>query len=159
MTLMTRTRVTIGIAGAALIAYGAWRILGTTRLTRPRTLALWLVGAVVLHDGILAPLTMTTGYVIGRIFRPRSRRYVAGALVTAAMITAVAAPLIHRRGRGPAGSTLEVRDYASNLVVLLGSVALVTTVAYLLRVLRDGRRQRSSATYVLPPADQTSSTA
>jgi hypothetical protein len=158
VTLMTRTRATVGIAGAALIAYGAWRILGTARLTRPPTLALWLVGAVVVHDGILAPLTMTTGYVIGKVFRPRSRRYVVGALVTAAMITAIAVPLIHRRGRGPTGSALEVRDYASNLVLLLGGVALVTTAAYLVRVMRDGRRHRRSATNVLPPADQTSST-
>ena len=155
---MTRTRLMLGIAGGALMAYGAWRILGTAQLTRPRTLALWLVGAVVVHDGVLAPMTMTIGYVLGKIFRPRGRRYVAGALVTAAMLTAVAAPLVHRRGRGPAGSTLETRDYASNLVLLLAAVALVSTVAYLVRVLRDGRRQRSSETNVLPPADQTSST-
>lgn len=155
---MSRARLILGIAGGALIAYGAWRILGTARLTRPRTLALWLVGAVAVHDGVLAPLTMTTGYVIGKIFKPRGRRYVTGALVTAAMITAVAAPLIHRRGRAPAGSTLEARDYASNLVLLLAAVALLATVAYLVRVQRDGRSHRSSDTNVLPPADQTSST-
>lgn len=151
---MSRTRLILGAIGVLVMAYGAWRILGTARLTRPRTLAVWLVAAVVLHDGVLAPLTMTAGYILGRIFRPRARRYVVGGLVTAAMVTAVAIPLIHRRGTQPTSTTLEVQDYTTHLVVILGVIAAVTTIGYLARLARD--RQRMSVANERPSEDHAS---
>ncbi len=145
------------------MAYGAWRILGTARLTQPSTLAIWLVGAVLIHDLVIAPLTMATGWLIGRLVPSRARRYLVGGLVAGALVTAVAVPLIYRRGTVVASKQLETQNYTSNLMIILGAIAAVTTVAYVVRLVRDrtatGRDgRRSSAANDLPPADQQSRT-
>lgn len=92
-----RTRITLGALGVLTIVYGTWRIVSTARLTRPMAVLEWLVGAVVIHDGVIAPLTVLAGFALGRITAPRARRYAAGALVASALVTAVAVPLIYRR--------------------------------------------------------------
>ncbi|HJQ44466.1 MAG TPA: hypothetical protein VJ831_15360 [Jatrophihabitantaceae bacterium] len=156
---MNRTRWLLGAAGVAIIGYGAWRILGTARLTRPRTLGLWLMGALIVHDGVVAPVTSSAGWLLGRISRPRARRYLSGALVAGAIVTAVALPLIHRRGHAQPGSTLLTRNYETNLTLILSGIAAVAVVAYLQRLIRDRRAQtgqRSSETNVRPPDDQDS---
>lgn len=139
---MSRTRVALGASGVLLAGYGAWRILTTARLTRPKELGEWLAGALVLHDALLAPATVVLGVGFHRLLvgrAPRAARYLAGALVVAAMVTVVAVPLIHRRGHTPSGSALEARNYGGGLTVVLGVVAGVALLAYAVRAARDRR--------------------
>ena len=137
---MNRTRLVLGSAGVLLAGYGAWRILTTARLTRPLELGTWLIGALILHDALLAPAAVAVAVVYQRVVArraPRAARYLAGALIVAAMATIVAIPLIHRRGHTPTGSTLETRDYGGALAVVIGIVAGVALLAYAVRVVRD----------------------
>ncbi len=92
--------------------------------------------AVALHDGVLAPLTVGTGLVLTRL-PPRGRRYLQGALVVAALVTVIALPLINRRDTQPAAESILMRDYATNLALLLGLVAAVSAALYAVRVVRD----------------------
>jgi hypothetical protein len=132
-----RSRIALGTAGALLILFGAFRILTNTGQSDPVGLVEWLVAAVVLHDGVLVPLTITVGALLTRFVRPRPRRYLQGGLITAALVTAIAVPLIYRHGSQPRAKSLELQNYGLHLAVLVGLIAAFVAVAYAARVLRD----------------------
>lgn len=148
---MRATRWLLGGLGVALLAYGIWRIFEFADATRPRQLALWLVAALVLHDGILSWLVVGVGWLLARLVPGRARSYLQGGLVTAGLVAAVAVPLIYRRGKSQPGQALLERNYSANLALIVAGIAAVTGAAYLLRVRRDAQ-----AAKVRPPADQTS---
>jgi hypothetical protein len=152
-----RSRIALGTIGALIMAYGAWRLLGTAGLTRPRTVGEWLIAALILHDGVLVPVTMTLGFVLNATLGPRARRYVAGALVAAALVTVVALPLIYRRGTVPPSTTLETQNYGSHLALIVALIAVVSAGSYAVRALRDRRVDRVSDTNDRPPTDHSSS--
>jgi len=145
------TRWLLGGLGVALLAYGGWRIFQFSDATQPRQLALWLVAALVLHDGILSWLVVGVGWLLARLVPGRARAYLQGGLVTAGLVAVVAAPMIYRRGRSQPGQALLERDYLANLALIVAGIAVVTGAAYLLRVRQDAR-----AAKLRPPADQTS---
>jgi hypothetical protein len=151
-----RTRLVLGAVGLLVMTYGAWRVLGTAHLTRPKTLGVWLLAALVLHDAVLVPVTLTVGFVLGALVRPRARRYIQGALVASGLVAAVAVVLIYRRGRAARITTLETQNYAAHLLVIVAAIAAVSAGAYAVRVVRDARSQRASAANVRPPADHDS---
>ena len=101
-------------------------------------LGVWLVAAVAIHDGLIAPITVGTGVALTFV-PPRSRRYLQGALLVGALITVIAVPLIGRQGTQPEAKAILLRDYCANLALLLGMTAAVALVLYALRVLREHR--------------------
>ena len=54
---------------------------------------------------------------------PRTRRYLQGALVTGALITVIALPLIKRQDSQPQVKAILQQNFSANLAVLLGIVA------------------------------------
>ena len=101
-------------------------------------LGVWLVAAVAIHDGLIAPVTVGTGLAL--TFVPsRSRRYLQGGLIVGALITVIAVPLIGRQGTQPEAKAILLRDYSANLALLLGMTAAIALVLYALRVLREHR--------------------
>ncbi len=146
-------RVAFGAVGVLVICYGALRLLQDSKDTKPFEVAKWLVGAVVIHDGILAPITVGIGWLITRYVPGRARAYVQSALATAAMVSVVAWPLIHRRGKSEPGTTLERQNYGVNLAIVLGIIAAAAIGLYAVRVIRDGRR--ASSMKRLPASDQS----
>ncbi len=88
---------------------------------------------------------------------PRARRYLQGALVTGALITVIALPLIKRQNSQPRVKAILQQNFSANLAVLLGIVAGGALALYAVRVLRD--RQRASVTNDRPSDDQRSTTA
>jgi hypothetical protein len=149
-------RLLLGVLGAALIGYGSYELLHDPGATHPAEIARWLVIALIVHDGVVAWAVVVGGWLVARLVPGRARAYVQGGLICAALITAVALPLIYRRGKAAPGLTLLTQDYPAHLGILLSIVAAGTVTAYLLRVLRD-RYGRSRAND-RPSTDQTSST-
>src|SRR3954449_3988539 len=129
-------RITLVVAGGMLLALGAFRLATELAVGDLVALLLWLVAAVVLHDVVVAPLTVGVGFTLTHL-PPRARRYVQGALIVGAFITVIALPLVHRRNSQPAVKAILLRDYAGNLALLLGLTAAVALVLYVLRVLRE----------------------
>jgi hypothetical protein len=129
-------RIALCAAGGLLLAFGLFRLV--TKLDPPDlgVLLLWLVVAVVVHDVVVAPLTVGVGVTLTRV-PPRARRYVQAALVVGALVSVVAVPLIARRGTQPSVKALVLRDYAGNLALLLGLVVAVALLVYAARVLRE----------------------
>lgn len=148
-----RTRLALGAVGVFGIGYGVFRLVQGWSVSNPPYLLRWLVAAVVLHDGLLAPLTLLVGAVLARVVAPRARRWVQGALLCGGIVTLLSWPLLHRQGSQPAAKVLLVQDYGRNLAILLGVVAASALAGYLVEVARD------RAAKVRPPARQTSDTA
>lgn len=134
---MRTYRVALGLSGGLLLAFGGFRLVTELDGADLLVLAIWLVAAVAIHDGVIAPLTVGTGVVLTRV-PPRGRRYLQGALVVAALITVIALPLIDRQGTQPASKAILLRDYGNNLALLLGLTAAVALTLYALRVRRSG---------------------
>ena len=146
---MRRKRIVLGTAGLLLITFGVARLLIQVPFASLLWVAVWLMVAVAVHDGVLAPATVGAGLLLGRI-PPRARRFVQGGLVVGAMVTVIAVPLILRRGTQPAVKAILQRDYAGGLGLLLGLIAAVAAIAYLITLLRD----RSKSTPDPSPDDE-----
>jgi hypothetical protein len=139
-------RTVIGGLGLAALGYGVWLIARWPSHTKPISLATWLVGSLILHDGILVPATLIVGAVLALTVRPRARRYVQGFLIVAAVVTVVAVPLVIREGKAQPGQALLTQDYLSHLIWVLAAVAGLCLLAYVVRVVRDHRPDRGRST-------------
>ncbi|MEX0171098.1 hypothetical protein [Streptomyces sp. LMG1-1-1.1] len=127
---MRTLRYGIGGVGLALMGLGAWLTAGEPE---PLGVLVWLAGALVLHDGILAPLVLG----VGLLLVGRSRRgLLRGASVVAGSVLLVTLPLLVRPG-APANPSVLPLPYGRNLAIVLAAVAVVTGVLYLVRRRRD----------------------
>lgn len=139
-----RTRLALGALGLAGLGYGGLYLLSRAGVTHPRELGAWLVGGVVLHDGVLAPLTLLAGAVSSRWLPGRGRRYAQGTALAIALVALPALVLVYRHGSQPAPKALLRQDYAGHLLLIAGVLAAVGLCAYLLRVVRDQRTRRTN---------------
>ncbi|MFE4546584.1 hypothetical protein [Streptomyces sp. NPDC056785] len=130
---MKVTRYLMGAAGVALLGEGASLLLDVRDLT---DVLVWLGGAVVLHDALIAPLVLLAGLVL---VRGGVRGPVRGALVVAGALTLVALPVLLRPGR-PANSSVLPLDYPRNLLIAWATVA--TAMVFVLAVRGVARRRR-----------------
>ncbi|MFB7288432.1 hypothetical protein [Actinacidiphila glaucinigra] len=127
------TRWLTGAAGLVLAGVGAYRLLGVDDLTG---VLIWLGGAVVLHDVLIAPLVLLIGSVL---VRGGVRGPVRGALLVGGALTAVALPVLLRPGK-PANPSVLPLDYPRNWLVTLVAVAVVSALVPVVR--RIGRSRR-----------------
>lgn len=126
-------RLALAAVGILVIAFGAVRILYDHTNTHPFGLAKWLAGAIIVHDFVIAPVSLGIGWAVARAVPGRAQAYVQGALAVAGVTTFVALPLIYRHGQSAPGTTLLRRAYGLNLLILLAVIALGAVAAYLLQ--------------------------
>jgi hypothetical protein len=135
-------RVLIGTLGLGGAVYGVVALLdlGAANLRDSGT---WLVGGVVLHDGVVAPATIAAGFLAGRAWRGRPpAAVVVGALVLGT-VTLVAVPVLGRFGARADNPTLLDRNYVLGWLVLATLTVGVSGVAALVR--RKGGADGASA--------------
>ena len=141
------TRVVIGLVGVAASLYGLFLLLGqgASQVVDAGT---WLVGGVVAHDALLAPLVLLLGVLAARLLPDVARAPVVVGLVVLGTVTLVAVPVLGRFGASPGNPTLLDRDYVAGWCVLAGLTAAAVGGAILYRTshgersargLRDGR--------------------
>ncbi|MGW9436867.1 hypothetical protein [Streptomyces sp. NPDC055607] len=131
-------RYAVGGLGVGLIVLGA-RLVAAEPASGD--VLVWLAGALVVHDGLLAPLVLAVGLLIaGRSERGLWR----GALVIAGSVVLVTLPLLLRPGPPPNPSALPL-PYGRNLVIVLVAVAVGAVLLRLVRLWRQ-RSQRRTGT-------------
>lgn len=128
-------RVTM-LVGAAFVAWGGYLFLSNTTWTSVRAALTWFLGGVILHDGVLVPVTLLAGAVLARLLPQLYRGLVQGALVLSATVTIALLPLLSGRGLDADDPSQQPLSYGRNLVVVLAIVWAVTAVLVLRRVLR-----------------------
>jgi multisubunit Na+/H+ antiporter MnhB subunit len=135
-------RLTLGAIGLIMLAYGTLRILQFPKVSKPVHLAEWLVAAIVVHDGVLAPIVAGIGWVLARAVPGRARSYLQGGLIVAAVLSLFVVVLNHRHGHSAPGNALLTQDYVRNWAILVPIVAAVTAGLYAVRVIRERRTTR-----------------
>ena len=132
-----RTRGLLAAAGLALAAYGGWLLAG---LDGPdlRNALVWLVGGVLLHDAVLAPLVIVVGLLVARTVPGAWRAPLAVGLLVLGTATLAAVPVLGRFGAPEGNPTVLSRDYAGGWLVVAALTAVGVTAAGL-----AARRRRS----------------
>jgi hypothetical protein len=132
-------RIVLGVVGIGIGTYGISQLL--TQLPRQTLvlLALWLIAALIIHDGLLSPAVIGVGAALRRYVPERGRRYLQFGLIMAAMVTVIAVPMIYRANTQPPAKALLLQDFGINLTVLLAAIGGGVLLAYAIRVARDSR--------------------
>ncbi|MFE5491374.1 hypothetical protein ACFQ7Z_15705 [Streptomyces virginiae] len=133
---MSLRHVTGGL-GLLCAAWGGWLLLQQPEPWRP---AVWLGGAVVVHDGLVAPVVFAVG-ALAAAAGLRLRGVPRAALIVAGSLTAIALPPLLRPGP-VANPTVLPLDYLRNWLLAMAAVALTTALHAALGALkrRAGRR-------------------
>lgn len=142
---MRYARIALAAAGIGLGVYGA--VLAVTTLAPPQLLglAVWLAAVVVVHDGVVAPVTSA---LRARWWRHADGRPVVLTVVaqvgfvTGAVVSLFVLPEIWAQDRGSANPTILVGDYALRLALVWAIIATVVLVTGRIAVRRSRRRPR-----------------
>ncbi|MEC4017901.1 hypothetical protein [Streptomyces sp. H27-D2] len=138
---MRAARMTAGALGVALMGIGAFILFTNERVREPWAAVVWLAGSVVAHDGLIAPLVLGVGLLLALLPVSRGAKgVVRGGLLVAALLTAVALPVLLRPGT-PKASVLPL-DYPRNWLITLAATAALTAALLLVRALRGRERGR-----------------
>lgn len=134
-------RAALGALGLAALGYAVFGFLANVPPMQLIGVAAWLAVALLVHDGVLVPLTTLAGGGLSRLtygLGPVQQEIVRGALLVGAVVTLVAAPLIRAQqvlqpggqGSGANGTVLQ-GDYTLALAVfwLVLAVAAAVVVA------------------------------
>jgi hypothetical protein len=120
------------------IAYGGWLVFANASETRPVNMAVFLLGLLLLHDLVIAPVTIA----IAAAVRPRlprvARGAVAGAAMTSAVMIALVLPAaIGREGKVADNPTVVPRDPWASVAIVLAIVWLVAGAVMARRFAHD----------------------
>jgi hypothetical protein len=137
------SRLVLGALGVAVLLVGVWKVLHAVQPQNYLWLAVWLAGAVVLHDGVLDPLLVLLRSASHRGLRrlpDAALSVVKGGFVLGGLLVLVVVPMIYAKHLGPANPTILPGDYGARLVASLVVIAVFTVLAAVLVVLRARRR-------------------
>ena len=131
---MNALRILLGALGVAGGAFGAVLLLdlGPANLVAAGT---WLVGGVLVHDAVLAPLTLAVGVGAVRLLRRQVPAAIVVGATVLATVTVVAIPVLGRFGARGDNRTLLDRNYLLGWLVL----ATLTVVAVAIAMVRSDR--------------------
>jgi hypothetical protein len=132
-------RISLAVAGILLGLFGAMRLLTEVPIDMLIVLAIWMIAAIVIHDGVVSPLIIVVGWALARWIPPRARRYVQFSLIVAGLIAVIAIPLAYREDTQPQAESMLQQNYLGNLTFMVSIVAAISLVAYAIRVANDGR--------------------
>jgi hypothetical protein len=135
---MRALRFSLGGAGVVLALVGVWHLLGNGFADLAATVA-WLVGGVVAHDALIAPLVVLLG--VGLLPRLPSwgRGPAVAGFVVLLTVTLTAVPVLGRFGAKPDDPWLLPRPYGA-LWLGFALVAVAAVVgASVLRRRRSGK--------------------
>ncbi|AOT05833.1 hypothetical protein ASPU41_20630 (plasmid) [Arthrobacter sp. U41] len=135
-------RASLGVAGVAILVYGLLGLptqLGPSQLIGLLT---WMAVAILIHDGVIVPLSTLAGAGLTRAgskLQPPSAAVLRGALLTGALVTLLAGILLKAQSVAQAATVLEA-GYAVNLLGLWVVLALASAAAI---VVLERRARRS----------------
>lgn len=140
-------RAALGAAGIAMLGYG---LLGLPTQLGPEQLIgllTWMAVAVLIHDGVIVPLSTLAGAGLTRAgskLQPLSAAVLRGALLSGAVITLIAAILVKAQSVAQSTTVLEA-NYAASLTwfwAFLAGGSAVTIFALERRARGTGRVRR-----------------
>ncbi|GAA3613061.1 hypothetical protein [Microlunatus ginsengisoli] len=150
---MKAWRIGLSVLGLVALAFGLVELTTGVSPVSLLRVAVWLVAALIIHDALWSPALLGVGGLLTRV-PARGRRYLQAGLLIGGALTVIAVPMIYLRGSQPASKAILLQNVGLNLVLLLAIVAVVTGLAYALRVVLDRGRQHAEATSGNPLPDR-----
>lgn len=134
---MTAVRALLIAAGVAAGAFGASLLFDLGQQNLVATVK-WLAGGLVLHDGIVGPVTIAIAVVVARLAKGRVPAPVIVGGIVLGTVTVVAIPVLGRFGARPDNATLLDGSYVVGWFAFAG-LTLLLVVAALVRDRRTAR--------------------
>ena len=116
------------VTGVVAIAFGLWS-MREFEIGQVRSAVVWLVGGVVAHDLVLAPVVVVLGVVTGRIAPGRWRVPLVVVFVVWGSLTLIVLPALSGLGVRPDNPSLLDRAYLPAWL-LLSVLAALAVPAY-----------------------------
>jgi hypothetical protein len=136
-------RVALMSVGVALLGFGGLVFLLDVNPSNYPGLAIWLAGAIVLHDGVAALAVFGATVLVRRAHGIPFvvRAIVQGAAVVSLVVTVLVLPEFLAIAMGPANPSVLPLNYAGNLLLFHAGLVGVTVVAVViaLALRRRGR--------------------
>jgi hypothetical protein len=142
---MRTARIALVAVGVGGLVAGAALLVTTVRPSGIAGLGVWLLAALVLHDGILAPAAFAGNRLLrgaGARIPPAVLAVLQGAVVIGVVLTLIVLPEVRAKQLGPRNPTVLPFDYALRLGLLWIVLAVLTTVVCAV-LLRSQRTRRS----------------
>ncbi|MGR0219035.1 hypothetical protein [Agromyces sp. ZXT2-6] len=135
-------------AGLGLAAFGGFLLLTEVAPSRWLGVAVWVGAAILLHDGVVAPVVVAVGLGAAQVrerfgLGDRGVAVAQGALLVGAILTAVAVPALVASTLGNPNPTILVGSYGIALAVIWAVLIVVAGIA--LRVSRTAVRRAERA--------------
>ena len=146
MTATRRWQVGLVAVGVVLLGIGGVVLLNDVSPSRYLGIAVWFLGALVIHDGIAAMAVFGVSIVMRRSGRRIPLPVIAiiqGALVVAAIVTALVVPEILKKSIGTANPTILPLEYGLNLALFYAGLAVATAASIAVYVVARRRRAPS----------------
>lgn len=126
---VSRTRLAVGATGVAVAVYGVVVLLRTVPWTSYLGIALWLAGAIVLHDAVLVPAVTVLragAHRAGRRLPEAALALVKGGFVVGGVLSLFAVPEIWAQHLGSLNPSVLPGAYGQALAVTWLVVAVLT---------------------------------
>jgi len=114
---MRIVRALLIAVGVAIGLWGLW-LMRDFRFDQLRSAVIWLAGGVVVHDGILAPLVIGTGFILARITPEYARKPVTVGLILWGTVTMAVANVLSGQGGKPDNDTVLDRPYVATWLIV-----------------------------------------
>ena len=140
---MARVRLTLFGVGVLGLLLGAYFLVTKQNPMQIVGVAVWLLGAIILHDAILSPIVLGVSVLVRRSGRNVSRVVlviIQGAVIVGAILTLLVVPEIYAKTLMPANDTVLPFDYALRLGAMWLGLIVVTAVICALYLRRARRR-------------------
>lgn len=123
-------------AGAVLVVWGLYGLFTATRHPRPVPWLQFFVGAVAVHDLVVAPAVIVIGVLLARLVTARFRPYVISGLFISGVVLLVGLPLVMGKGLRSDNPSIQPLDYTRGLIITLAIVWAGVALAMLISVSR-----------------------
>jgi hypothetical protein len=124
-------RIVLIAVGVLVLIVGIVVLFATNKPNKILGLGLWLILALIVHDGIIAALTFGVSFSLrkaGRTVPNAVIAIVAGALVIASIFAIIVVPAVYKKSIGTRNPTVLPLDYAPALFILWGAIAVLAAV-------------------------------
>lgn len=149
-SIIRRWQIALIAVGLALLAIGGLVLLADVSPRRYIGILVWFAGAIVIHDGIIAPIVFGGSLLMrkaGRAISPRRLvvilGIVQGAIVVGAIVFMIVFPQIVKQGIGTPNPTVLPLDYTVNLIAFYVVLTIVTGAAVAAYLAVAARRQKA----------------
>jgi hypothetical protein len=130
------------LAGWGLIAIGIVGLFSQRDRTQPFQLVRYVIGFLLVHDLVVAPLVIAAGWLVTRFVPAIARAPLRAALAVSALVVAFSWPLLRRYGERATNDSALPLDYGRTVPVVLAVVWAVAAGALGVRVVNDRRHRR-----------------